>query len=213
MKVTDKYSIYTSETSQHHVFIYFILLNRPNPSVLQHIRLQLLLNSPLLWKAFLRLSSTSANPRTSFTSCITYSGSTPGAPVTLDVSPMLLKGQRCLELRPISKVLVDPADTDLEWGLERCCGKPWACFVSPPPLLLLLFRSIPAASAAATLHKWYSRPLNPRTHHTALVPRRLNDRKRRVKRMCVIMTSLVPKLMKVLYNSGVILCITKFENN
>lgn len=134
-------------------------------------------NSPLLWKASLRLSSTSANHRTSFTNCITYSGSTPGAPVSVDVNPMLLKGLRFLELRPISKVWVDPADTDLAWGLKMCCGRPWVCFVSSPPLLLLLFRSIPAASAGATLYRWYSRLLNLWTHHTAMAPGPLQDRK------------------------------------
>lgn len=65
---------------------------------------------------------------------------------------MLLKGLEFLELRPMSQVLVDPADRDPVWGLERCRGGPWACLVSPPPLLLL-FRSIPAAAPAATLYK------------------------------------------------------------
>lgn len=112
------------------------------------------LNSPLDWKASLRLSSTSANHRTSFTSFITYSGSTPGAPTSRDDSPMLLRGFGFLELRPMSKVLADPADRDPVRGLERCRGRPWVCFVPLPPLLLLLFRSIPAAaSAAATLYR------------------------------------------------------------
>lgn len=121
------------------------------------------LNSPLHWKASLRLSNTSANHRTSFTSCITYSGSTPGAPTRWDVSPMLLRGLEFLELRPISQVLVDPADRDPVWCLEMCRGRPWVCLVPPPPLLLL-FRSIPAATPAATLYRGYSRPASPWTH-------------------------------------------------
>lgn len=114
-------------------------------------------DSPLHWKASLRLSNTSANPRTSFTRCITYSGSTPGAPTRWDVSPMLLRGFGLLELRPISQVLVDPADRDPMWGLEICPGRPWVFSVPLPPLLLL-FRSIPIATPAATLYQGDSRP-------------------------------------------------------
>ncbi len=159
------------------------------------------LNSPFHWKASLRLSSTSANHRTSFTSCITYSGSTPGAPTRRDVSPMLLRGLGFLALRPM-----DPADRDPVWGLERCRGGPWVCLVPPPPLLLLLllFRSIPAATPAATLYRRYGRPASPWTHHAALVPGWQKDRERWVKMMCVIqhlwVGDLLFRLIHLLYN-------------
>ncbi len=120
----------------------------------------LLLNLPLQWKASFRLSNTSANQRTSFTSCMTYSGSTPGAPTRWDVSPMLLRGLGFLELRPISQVLVEPAEREPEWGLERCRGRSWVRLVPPPPLLLL-FRSIPAVTPAATLYRGDSRTASP----------------------------------------------------
>lgn len=108
--------------------------------------------SPLQWKASLRLCNTSANHRTSLTSCITYSGSAPGAPIRWDVKPMLLRG--FLEFRPMSQVLVDPADRDPVWGLEWCLSRAWVRFVPPPPPpLLLLFRSIPAPAGAATLSR------------------------------------------------------------
>lgn len=124
---------------------------------------QLPLNSPLHWKASLRLSNTSANHRTSFTSCITYSGSAPGASTIWDVSPMLLRGFGFLEMWPKSQVLVDPTDRDPVWGLERCRGRPWVCVVPPPLLLLLLFRIIPAATSAAILCRGHSRPASPWT--------------------------------------------------
>lgn len=137
-------------------------------------------DSPSQLNASLRLSSTSANHRTSLTSCITYSGSTPGAPTRWDVNPMLLRGLGFLELRPKSQVLVDPADKDPLWALDCLC-RVWVCWSPPPPLLLvlvllLLFRSIPAATAAATLFRGYSRTASPWIHQSALVPGRLKDR-------------------------------------
>lgn len=69
---------------------------------------------------------------------------------------MLLRGFGFFELRPISKVVLDPADKGSVDVLERFCGSLWVCFVPPPPPPLLLlplpFRSIPASSAAATLY-------------------------------------------------------------
>lgn len=134
-------------------------------------------NSPSQLNASLRLSSTSANHRTSLTSRITYSGSTPGAPTRWDVNPMLLRGLGFLELRPKSQVLVEPADKDPVWALECLC-RAWVCWSPPPPLLLvlLLFRSIPAATAAATLYRGYSRTASPWIHQRAVVPGRLKDR-------------------------------------
>lgn len=171
-----------------------------NTSTFQHP-----LNSPLHWKASLRLSNTSANHRTSFTSCITYSGSTPGAPTRWDVSPMLLRGLEFLELRPISQVFVDPADRDPVWCLERCRGRPWVSLVPPPPLLLL-FRSIPAATPAATLYRGYSRPASPWTHQAALFPGWLKGERWVKMMMCVVSFSnpllyfkVVTELLKTCY--------------
>lgn len=119
-------------------------------------------NSPSQLNASLRLSRTSANHRTSLTSRITYSGSTPGAPTRWDVNPMLLRGLGFLEPRPKSQVLVDPADKDPVWALECLC-RAWVCWSPPPPLLLvlLLFRSIPAPTAAATLFRGTAGQLAP----------------------------------------------------
>lgn len=149
----------------HHLSFYGSLTSK---APTQSPTFQLYLNLPLYWKASLRLCSTSANNRTSFTSCITYSASTPGAPIRREVRPMLLRGFGFFELRPISKVLLDPADRGSVDVLERFRGSLWVCFVPPPPpppppllLLPLPFRSIPASSAAATLYWGYSRPANP----------------------------------------------------
>lgn len=186
----------------HFTMFYFTNLNS---SCTNTSAFQLPLNSPLQWKASLRLSNTSANHRTSFTSCITYSGSTPGAPIRWDVSPMLLRGLLFLELRPISQVLVDPAERDPVWGLERCRGRPWVCLVPPPPLLLLLFRSIPTATPAATLHRGYSRSASPWTHQAALNPGWLKDREWWVKTAYVIVSECVVSCP----NSSLILCRTE----
>lgn len=103
------------------------------------------LNSPLQWKTSLSFSNTSANHRTSLTNCITYSGSIPGAPARWDVRPMLLSELRFLEPQLMFQDLTDPDDRDPVWGLWECClGRT----LLPASLLLLLLRSIPAASAA-----------------------------------------------------------------
>lgn len=170
----------------HHLSFYGSLTSK---APTQSPTFQLYLNLPLYWKASLRLCSTSANNRTSFTSCITYSTSTPGAPIRREVRPMLLRGFGFFELRPIFKVLLDPADRGSVDVSERFCGSLWVCFVPPPPPPLLLlplpFRSIPAFSAAATLYWGYSRPANPWTQHAALVRGQLKDREWRVDLMSI----------------------------
>lgn len=170
----------------HHLSFYGSLISK---APTQSPTFQLYLNLPLYWKASLRLCSTSANNRTSFTSCITYSTSTLGAPIRREVRPMLFRGFGFFELRPISKVLLDPADRGSVDVSERFCGSLWVCFVPPPPPPLLLlplpFRSIPASSAAATLYWGYSRPANPWTQHAALVRGQLKDREWRVDLMSI----------------------------
>lgn len=96
---------------------------------------------PLQWKASFRLCKTSANRRTSLTSCIRESESTTDAPARWDANATVFSGLEYLKFRPISQVLVDPADSDPACGFECCLCRAWLRFV--PPLLLLLFRTIP----------------------------------------------------------------------